>query len=195
MFEFEGETIRFEQVHITFDRMDDVLESLNTFIASIERSMINHEAWKFAIISAHNALQGAICIALRGTNSFATWKPKHLEKWINKYRHDVDVLPSPHLDYFLELFDKLFSETPNIKRSDVEWLNDVRNNLTHFNTGSYSICQHSAFVCCWTALEAIQIAPTLQTVNYIRHDRLTELARKVEESQLVMRKYIEEKST
>lgn len=194
MFEFESQEIIFEKNYASYNRMNDVNESLDVFILSIERAIETDLAWKYAVIAAHSALQGIICIALREGNSFATWKPKDFKKWMDANENGDDIFPITHLDYFMALFDKLFSQTTEIARSDIKWLNCTRNEFTHFNTDSFSVCLRSVFLCCWEALKAIELAPKIPKLNYVRTDELQELNLRLEKSKKVMRRYQTEKA-
>ena len=120
MFEFEGQKISFVNDYAQYTRMIDVNESLDLFTLSVERAINTDVAWKYAVIAAHSALQGIICISLRQGNSFATWKSKDFKKWMDAYEKGDEDFPIPYLDYFMELFDKLFSQTSEIERSDIK---------------------------------------------------------------------------
>ncbi|MCO5120609.1 MAG: hypothetical protein M9951_13365 [Burkholderiaceae bacterium] len=47
--------------------------------------------------------------------------------------------PIPKLDFFMELFDRLFEPSSGVERRLISWLNETRNGLIHFNTDIYSI--------------------------------------------------------
>ena len=98
-------------------------------------------------------LQGALCIALRGADGFETWKPQHAKKWLEAHDQGKE-LPDPKLDLFIELFDKLFAGYSEIDRGLIEWLNETRNGLIHFNTDSYSIERASVVSAIREALKA-----------------------------------------
>ena len=146
--------------YIQFDRQSDSLASLDELCSCLERVKHNEFIWKYAIISAHNALQGYLCIALSNGNSFETWKDKQLEKWLVAYSNKTE-LPNPQLNFFMELFDKVFKNDSVINRENIKWLNETRNGLIHFNTDGYSIERNSVYECCLEALSAIKLTPTL----------------------------------
>lgn len=144
--------------YIRFDRQSDAQASLDQFCASLERTKDDESAWKFALIAVHSALQGYICIALRNGNSFQTWNERHLKKWLDAYDKGGD-LPDTKLDFFMELYEKAFSDEASLNRKSIEWLNETRNSLVHFNTDSFSIHRESAIECSKEALSAITLAP------------------------------------
>jgi argininosuccinate lyase len=83
-----------------------------------------------------------------------------LKKWLNAFERNEE-LPKTKLDFFMELFDKAFSPEHGINRGNIEWLNDTRNDLIHFNNDSLSIHKESAVRCCKEALAAIKLTPSI----------------------------------
>jgi hypothetical protein len=124
--------------YIEFDRFIDLETSLEQLLAQIQGSPMTATSWKWALIAAHSALQGAVCIALRGSAGFDTWKPKFLKKWLDAYKNKKD-LPGTQLDNFMNLFDKLFDKDSEIERDLINSLNEHRNNFVHFNTDHFYI--------------------------------------------------------
>lgn len=124
--------------YVQFDRFTDLETSLEQLLEQIHKEPMTATSWKWTLISAHSALQGAVCIALRGSAGFDTWKRKHLKRWLEAYENGKE-LPDPHLDFFMELFDRLFDSNSGIDRNMIFWLNETRNGLVHFNTDSYSV--------------------------------------------------------
>jgi len=124
--------------YIRFDRFIDLETSLEQLLAQIQGTPMTATCWKWSLIAAHSALQGAVCIALRGSAGFETWKPSHLKKWLVAYENGED-LPDPQLDFFMELFDRLFGKESEINRELISWLNESRNNFIHFNADQFSI--------------------------------------------------------
>lgn len=144
--------------YITFDRQSDALASLHEFTNCMKQFSNENLSLKYAIISIHNALQGYICISLANGNSFQTWSAKNVEKWLSAYRANVQ-LPTTKLDYFMELYDKLFLGEPSLSRENINWLNDTRNNLIHFNNDSFGVHLDSALLCFKEAINAIKLCP------------------------------------
>jgi hypothetical protein len=144
--------------YVRFNRLSDAKASIDEFCYCLARTSDDEKAWKYAIISIHNALQGYICISLRNGNSFQTWNERHLTKWLEAYHNDKE-LPNTKLDYFMELFDKAFPDETILNRRNIEWLNETRNTFIHFNTDSFSVSRSSAILCCREAMEAIKLTP------------------------------------
>ncbi|WIO74750.1 hypothetical protein QP938_02265 [Porticoccaceae bacterium LTM1] len=148
--------------YINFDRQIDLHASLEELLVHARTSFDSTRACKWALISAHSALQASMCMALRGSAGFDTWKPNHLKKWLEAYEKG-DELPDPQLDFFMDLFDKLFSEDSGLDRHLIKWLNETRNGLIHFNTDSYSIEKASIIAAISESMKAVAKTPDLST--------------------------------
>jgi hypothetical protein len=148
--------------YINLDRQIDLHASLEELLVHVRTSFDSARACKWALISAHSALQASMCMALRGSAGFETWKPSHLKKWLEAYEKGEE-LPDPQLDFFMELFDKLFPEDSGLNRHLIKWLNETRNGLIHFNTDSYSIEKASIIAAISESLKAMTKTPDLST--------------------------------
>ena len=130
--------------YINFDRQNVGQTSLNEALSCINRLGDDKHFWTYAIISIDNALQCYLSIALRGTSGINTWKKPHAKKWLKAYdeslaNEGLKELPSPKLDYFMELYDKLFINKSENQRGLINWLNDTRNEFIHFNSDPYFV--------------------------------------------------------
>lgn len=178
---------------IRFDRQTDALTSLVIFSDCMEKVTGSQNFWKYAIISIHNALQGYMCISLRAGNSFLTWKENHFKKWMKAFENGGEC-QYPQLDFFMELYDKLFTDEENIDRSNISWLNNNRNNMIHFNNDFLSMDPNSAYICCKEALEAIKLTQSLSKgLFFYEEDQKTSFNKAVKRAENVLCKH--EKST
>jgi len=156
--------------YVNFNRQDDALVSLALFCDSLEKVSSDIRYWKHAIVSVHNALQGFICISIRNGNSLLTLKKKHVKKWLKAYENN-EAYPETQLDYFMDLFDKCFSNEVEISRDNIDWLNNTRNSFIHFNSDSFGVCHHSAHHCSSEALKAILLTPLRATGIFFTKSR------------------------
>lgn len=150
--------------YVNFDRQDVGQVSLAEASSCLSRIHDNKHLWKYAIISIHNALQCYLSIALRGGSGINTWKKPHAIKWLKAYDESIasqglKELPNVQLDYFMELYDKLFIGKPDEQRSLINWLNVTRNEFIHFNSDSYSAHEPSMLAAFEQALTDIQETP------------------------------------
>jgi hypothetical protein len=146
--------------YVNFDRQDIGQASLDEAYSCLSRVGQNEHLWKYAIISIHNALQCYLSIALRGGSGIATWKKPHAQKWLKAYEANEE-LPNVQLDYFMELYDRLFTKKTAGKRGLIKFLNETRNEFIHFNSDSYSVHEPSMLAAFGQALEDIQTTPSL----------------------------------
>jgi len=151
--------------YVRIDRLSDAESSLIELSSCLKRSVESDSAWKYAIISAHCALQGYLCIALHNDNSFQTWKNNQYKKWQKAYDNNEE-LPDPQLDFFMELFDKVFTSNKTIERDLISSLNETRNGLVHFNTDSYLIEKALIVDVINEAIKAIKLTPSLAQGNF-----------------------------
>lgn len=161
--------------YVNFDRQDIGQASLAEAISCLSRIHNNKHLWKYAIISIHNALQCYLSIALRGGSGINTWKKPHAKKWLKAYDESIasqglKELPNVQLDYFMELYDKLFVGKIDEQRSLINWLNETRNEFIHFNSDSYSVYEPSMIAAFEQALTDIQEAPGLSKGIFFYND-------------------------
>jgi len=156
--------------YIRFDRFNDLETSLEQLLAQIQGAPMTATCWKWSLIAAHSALQGAVCIALRGSAGFDTWKPSHLKEWLAAYENSEE-LPDSQLDFFMELFDKLFGKESGINRDLISWLNESRNKFIHFNTDHLSIERESIVSAIEESVTAIIEAPTRSQGNFFYEEQ------------------------
>jgi len=145
--------------YIRFDRFIDLETSLEQLLAQIQGAPMTATCWKWALIAAHSALQGSVCIALRGSAGFDTWKRNDLKKWLDAYENKKD-LPNTQLDNFMQLFDRLFDKESGIERDLINRLNEYRNYFIHFNTDQFTIERKFIVDAIGESVSAMIAAPT-----------------------------------
>lgn len=161
--------------YVNFDRQDIGQTSLAEASSCLSRIHGNKHLWKYAIISIHNALQCYLSIALRGGSGINTWKKLHVKKWLKAYDECVrtegqKTLPDVQLDYFMELYDKLFRNKPSEERDLINRLNEIRNEFIHFNSDSFSVGELSMLFSFKQALKDIQETQNLSNGIFFYND-------------------------
>lgn len=189
MFEYKGQNVKFKDDYLSFNRLEDVCESLKVFILSVERAEIEKHAWKYAILAIQNALQGAMAVGLRGTNGLGTYRERDAIKWMNAYENG-DELPEPKLDFFDSFLEKTFVDENLVEKDDLKWLHNTRNMFSHFNTDSFGVCHHSAWLCCLNGIKAIQLIPRTCTFNKGDFERHPQFFILCEEAIASLEKYL-----
>lgn len=138
-----------------FDRHSDVQASLDLFALSLEKVDTDPLAWKWAVKSIHNALQGYLCCSLCRGNSFQSWPDSGVKKWLEAVNLGK---PPPYvkLDIFVNLYDKAFTNSNHIDREQILSLHERRNAFAHFNVDGLSLDTIGTFTACREAYKAIK---------------------------------------
>lgn len=161
--------------YINFDRQDIGQASLVEAYSCLSRIHGNKHIWKYAIISIHNALQCYLSIALRDGSGINTWKKSYAKKWLKVYdecivSEGLKDFPKVQLDFFIELYDKLFKDKSNAQKKLIIFLNETRNEFIHFNSDSYSVHEPSMLGAFEQALKDIQEIPCLSKGVFFYND-------------------------
>ena len=111
----------------------------------------NLHYWTWVIVGLHNALQGFMVLALRGTNNINVLTEDCAKEWLAAYERGDRRYPEQKLDNFLNLYKKVTSDRmrmyvnsqplkPNgTQGKSVKKLNRFRNDLIHFVPKGWSI--------------------------------------------------------
>lgn len=142
--------------YIRTDEFVDVLSTIE-FMTWLVQQLEEHPLyWKWFIKAAHNALQGALVCALKGSANIGIYPKKLQAEWLNYYeisRTNPDVTPPVEkLAPFKELLSRacqpecmryLGGSPLVLSKQEIEdlyCLNDeVRNNFVHFTPKIWSI--------------------------------------------------------
>ena len=136
---------------------DDVIESLVELALSLRRARQQPASWKWAIIAAHSALQGALVVALSGSAGIGALTEKSAGEvldWVEKTRGGKPAkAPVERLADFMELVDRAqkgdglsmgqFGGRPLTLTAgevkDLGRLNGFRNRFVHFKPSAWRI--------------------------------------------------------
>ena len=134
-----------DNVHyVRFDQRSDVIASLD-LLGSMLPTLDQHPLrWKWAIIAAQNAVQGALVCALADTHGWGAFSEKRQKEYL-KWADGGFVDPVP--DDWLAAFPTLLNWVTGrgvLSLADPEKkallkLNDYRTEFAHFKPGSWSI--------------------------------------------------------
>jgi hypothetical protein len=133
--------------YVHFDEQEDVLASLA--LLRLLTPLVSDEPiyWKWMIIAADNALQGAmVCALVDTTGTLVLRKDSRREMldWLNKRDDARGAPPKEKLDYFSNLLDQCVSTLglsfSGDQLKDVRRLHDYfRNNFAHFTPKGWGI--------------------------------------------------------
>ncbi len=171
---------------VPYFRVNEMLEPLNALMMTeefLEHSEKDIYYLKWAIIAAHNALQGFMVLALKGTSNLQIikWKEKEYK---HKSAYEVLSDPKQELCCFLELFRRIrtnecmhnaaFKDEFGKITESINDLNETRNQFIHYLPLSWSI----------GTLGVVNILhDTMEVISFLTSNCI-EVQRHYEESQL-----------
>ena len=133
--------------YVRFDEFEDVLVSLE-LVAHVAPSLCEKpQHWKWMIVGAHSALQGAMVCALvdtTGTSILTKKSAIEMLRWLDADTATRGPHPDERLADFGELIKRCIASdllvlTPT-QRKDIRRLHDhFRNNFVHFTPKGWSI--------------------------------------------------------
>jgi len=116
------------------------LEATSDWVRRVERDV---DFWRWVILALHNATQGFMVLALRGSDGLLPLRDKVAAQWMEAYRTGGKY-PKEKLDSFLNLYEKIqsdqilfFTHSAKFVPSDnheygIRKLNALRNQFIHF---------------------------------------------------------------
>lgn len=141
-------------MYLRIDERSDVLASLTVCLRCVSDEPKEASLWKWAVISLHNALQGAMVCHLSGTAELGALSDKSAKAWLEWYdcegREGIQP-PIQKLATTKELFKRLYSKHKRIEsagailvieesqRNSFQKLNKLRDDFTHFTPKGWSI--------------------------------------------------------
>ncbi len=126
------------------------LQLVSEQLAHLE-STGNPHYWTWIIVGLHNALQGFMVLALRGSNNINVLTEDCAREWLAAYERKDGKYPNQKLDKFLNLYKKIKSDrmqmyvdSRTFKPSgthdrSVKILNSFRNDFIHFVPKGWAI--------------------------------------------------------
>lgn len=136
---------------LRIDEEHQINVALNIVKNQIDLVEKDLHSWEWVIIALHNALQGSMVLALRGSNGLNVLNDECATKWMEAYEMDKQPPSDIKLDSFMNLYKKIKSKSMLLygisKKFDpkgtqgksIKQLNKFRNEFIHFVPKSWSI--------------------------------------------------------
>ena len=142
---------------IETDECRDILGSLEQCALSLHQTRQSKPAWKWVVLSLHNALQGAMVCHLSGTAGLGALSERSCKDWLEWHERDrhgelEDFPPRDFVAGAPDLFKRLGNESSRIENgcgrviaiSDMQEksfkrLHSLRNEFVHFSPKGWSI--------------------------------------------------------
>ena len=143
------DTVRSFCTEFNTDEENEAIRALEFVAEILPRVRDDSYYWKWAIIGLHNAVQGYMVLALRGSWPVRVYKPRDARRILQHERTDIlgrfALEAKADLDFFLGLFTKVqasdqmgmyVNSRPLVPSeaqvASVERLNRLRNEVIHF---------------------------------------------------------------
>ncbi len=126
------------------DEYQDAIVSLELVAELLPKTLSNVHVWKWVVIALHNALQGFMVLALKGSDNLRPLTNKSAQGWLEAYERGDGSYPERRLDWFPSLHEKIKSDAMemytnsksfvpvNNQETSIEKLNELRGNFVHF---------------------------------------------------------------
>jgi hypothetical protein len=127
--------------YVQFDEIENVLASLDLIatLAPLVKKRRHRSQWKWLIIGAHDALQGALVCAIADstrTNVLSEKSARKMLEWLEDRSKDY---PGEFLANFGSLMKRAAIEISTMDAKDLKKLHFLRNELSHFTPKGWSI--------------------------------------------------------
>ncbi|PPC93068.1 MAG: hypothetical protein CTY33_09460 [Methylotenera sp.] len=132
------------------DEIEEAVSALEVLAKWTEILVFDISYWKWVILVTHNAMQGFMVIALRGSDRLRPLRDDVAKKWLEAHQNGTDY-PVEKLDNFSNLYKKIKSDlmlffvhskkfvSSSSQDTSVRRLNSFRDDFIHFLPQSWSI--------------------------------------------------------
>lgn len=168
-------------VFLRTDELKEAVFALKEYRIRARRARMDNYEWKWALLAIHNAMQGFMVCALRGTSGLNVLKKEIAREWIRAHRAGEE-LPQEEMDYFLALYKKIkskmmlqFEESSafapsGTQTSSVKKLNRWRNKFIHYLPCHWSIDVRDLPALCGDVLDVIYFLNNSINIDFVTSD-------------------------
>jgi hypothetical protein len=179
--------------YLRFDEVEDILSSLALLALVAGQARKQPSYWKWMIVAAHDAFQGAMVCALNDTSGLSVLTDKSACKTFAWYDAPRGAMPTQRLADFESLLtrcqDKSRMEGGPLALTEMQ-LNDIkrlheefRNNFSHFTPMGWSIEKAGLPRIVGTAIDCIEyLMGCTQTLMKLTGNRKRRLSKNIKET-------------
>ena len=148
---------------------EELVEDLMMVDRILSGVATNPHDWKWAIMATHSAMQNAMIAVLITIDGFDIAPKKQVEKWFRAYQKGDNRLPPLQTERFLTLYNRVknpgimqrhysiaYVPTTSETDKDIDRLNTIRNDFTHFNLSGWSLQLTGLPRICGAGMKVIQ---------------------------------------
>lgn len=149
----------------------DVIYALDLIIDLSDKIEEKPAHWKWVIVSLHDAVEGMMVGALKGTSGVGAFIRRDRESWLNFLSSNGKPPKGRKLETFMDLYERVkndsdWNKNPIMTNQETDFyiklLNDLRNDLIHLKYDGWSIDMsgfHRLIHCSMSIIEKISISP------------------------------------
>ena len=125
--------------YVRFDEIENVLASLDLLatLAPLVKKRRSH--WKWIIVGAHDALQGALVCAVADTTGTNLLSKKSAKKMLDWLEDTSRKYPGEYMADFATLLQRAAVTLPSQDAKDMRKLHRLRNDFAHFTPKGWCI--------------------------------------------------------
>ena len=139
-----------EERWLRTDELNEAIKTLDIFDSFLDQVDTDLHYWKWCIIAMHNAMQGFMVCALRGSNGLNVLNEKNTKEWLAALDNNTKF-PKEKLDNFLNLYKKTKGnkmdlyvssrrfKPQNQQGASIKQINALRNEYIHFTPKGWSL--------------------------------------------------------
>jgi hypothetical protein len=186
-----------EKDYLHFDEIEDVLSSLDllALVGGLVRK--NPSYWKWVIVAAHDALQGAIVCALGGTSGISVLDKESAHETLERFDTQQGEIPEESLADFETLLARcqdnsyMENEPLVLNITQLEDINIIhehfRNNFSHFTPKSWNIEKVGLPRIVGTAVDCIEdLMGKTQALFKLTGNGKRRLSKKIKETRAIL---------
>ncbi len=127
--------------HVRFDEIENVLASLDMLgvVGPLVAGRRGKALWKWVIVGAQDAVQGALVCAVADTTGTNVLKEESAKKMLEWLSDSSKKYPGEYMADFKTLLMRAAVELPSEDAVDIERLHGLRNGLAHFTPQTWAI--------------------------------------------------------
>jgi hypothetical protein len=127
--------------NLQFDEIENVLASLDllAMLSPLVKQRRLRSHWKWIIVGAHDALQGALVCAIADTTGTNVLSKKSSKKMLNWLEDTSKAYPGEYMADFETLLKRAAVTLPPADAKDIKALHGLRNDFAHFTPKGWSI--------------------------------------------------------
>ena len=183
--------------YVRFDEIDDVLASLDLLVLVARLVRETPSYWKWAIVAAHDALQGAMVCALNDTSGVSVLEQQSARKMLDWIDMQEGEAPKARLAGFKTLLQRcqdssrMQGEPLTLNKAQLKDVNklheEFRNSFSHFIPQGWSIEKAGLPRIIGTAVDCIaELMERTQSLYKLTGNRKRRLSKNIKETRAVL---------